>query len=392
MIKKIDTTILTTIIMLTIIGLIMIFSAAGKNYFIRQTIWLGTGLLFLLLFCQVTPRFWSNFAPIVYGLSILSLIFILVHHSGYPRRWITFNSISIQPSEFAKFATIIMLASYLSTKKSLKKFPDILVPLFIIAIPMFLIFIEPDLGASQIFFPILLLMLYWSGMPGAKLFIFFSPIISAAASFSIYIWVAYMIFLVVFLYFHKQLYDLIYGLITNLLAGLMMPVIWNSLKTYQQKRIISFFSPWLDPRGMSWQVIQSKIAIGSGRIYGKGFLSGTQKKLAFLPERHTDFIFSCLGEEFGFLGIAITIILYIYLFYKLLNLARETKNRFSSLFVIGVFAWLSYQTFLNIGMTMGLIPVTGVPLPFISYGGSALFAGLMAIGLCLAISKHKMIY
>ncbi len=390
--KKLDPTIIGCVILLTIFGLIMIYSTGGLNYTTRQTLWFAVGIFFLLLFSQISPRFWSNIAPIIYSLSIITLLLILVHHSGYPRRWLKFGSISIQPSEFAKFATIIMLASYLASRKSLKKFPDIIVPLVITSIPMFLIFIEPDLGASQIFFPILLLMLYWSGMPGAKLFIFFSPIISAAASFSIYIWVGYIIFLVIFLYFHKQLYDLIYGLIANILAGLIMPVVWSSLKPYQQKRIIGFFSPWLDPQGMSWQVIQSKIAIGSGRIYGKGFLSGTQKKLAFVPERHTDFIFSCLGEEFGFLGIVITIMLYIYLFYRLLNLARETKNRFSSLFVVGVFSWLSYQTFLNIGMTMGLLPVTGVPLPFISYGGSALLAGLMAIGVSLSISKYKMVY
>jgi rod shape determining protein RodA len=266
------------------------------------------------------------------------------------------------------------------------------VPLLIVTVPAALIFIEPDFGAAQIFFPILLLMLYWAGLPGIKIFIFFSPIISIFASFSLYVWVAYIIGLTIFLYFRKQLSDLVYGLLTNSLVGLSMPVIWNSLRAYQKRRIISFFSPWIDPQGMSWQIIQSKIAIGSGKLLGKGFLSGTQKKLEFLPERHSDFIFSCLGEEFGLIGIVVTMLIYVYVIYRIAVLAKETKNRFSSIFVSGVLAWLGYQTFLNIGMTMGLLPITGVTLPFVSYGGSSLVACFMAIGVCLAISKSKLEY
>lgn len=285
-----------------------------------------------------------------------------------------------------------MLANYLSTRKKLQNFSDMFVPIAIAGLPALLIFLEPDLGAAQIFLPILLVMSYWAGMPGLKILILFSPILSAIASFSIYTWVAYMTVLMIFLYFRKQLTDLIYGFASNSLVGLIMPLIWNSLKTYQQKRIIAFFSPWLDPQGMSWQIIQSKIAIGSGGLLGKGFLSGTQKKLEFLPERHTDFIFSCLGEEFGLIGITVVTILYVYLIYRLLNLAKDTRNRFSSIFVCGIMIWIAYQTFINIGVTMGLLPVTGVPLPFISSGGSALLSCFMAIGICLSISKTKMAY
>lgn len=271
----------------------------------------------------------------------------------------------------------------------MKQFSDLLVPFAIVAIPGILIFLEPDLGSAQIFFPILLLMLYWAGMPATKLFLFFSPLISAAASFVIYIWVAYFIGLTVFLYFNKQLNDFIYGIVGNVLAGLVMPLVWNLLKPYQQERITTFFSPWVDPRGMAWQTIQSKIAIGSGGIIGKGFLSGTQKKLEFLPLRHTDFVFSCLGEEFGLIGIILTTLVFTYLFYELLLLTRTTKNRFASIMVAGMLAWLGYQTFVNIGITLGLVPITGVPLPFISYGGSSLIACYMAIGVCLAVSRSK---
>jgi rod shape determining protein RodA len=354
--------------------------------------WFVMAIVVAFIFSKVSPRIWSNVTPFIYAAIIILLILVLFLHDVYPKRWFKIDGFSLQPSEFAKFATILMLANFLAAKKRLKTLSDILVPLAIVTVPAILIFFEPDLGAAQIFFPILIVTLYWSGIPFPKIFIFFSPIISAVASFSIYVWVIYIVAFTLFLYFRKQLSDLIYGIVSNSLAGLVMPVIWNSLKEYQQRRIISFFSPWVDPQGMSWQIIQSKIAIGSGKLFGKGFLSGTQKKLEFLPERHTDFIFSCFGEEFGLIGIILITAIYVFLLYKILVLLKGTKNRFASIFVSGVLAWLGYQTFLNIGMTMGLLPITGVPLPFLSYGGSSLLACFMAIGVCLRISRSKLEY
>ncbi|UCG93182.1 MAG: rod shape-determining protein RodA [candidate division WOR-3 bacterium] len=392
MFKKIDHKILAPVIILSIVGLLMIFSTAGLSYALRQGIWFIVALSLALTFSKVSPRIWYNISPFIYAVTIILLFVILFSHGVYPKRWFRLGWFSFQPSEFAKLATILILANFLARRKKMESFADMFIPLLIATIPAALIFVEPDLGAAQIFFPILIVMLYWGGMPGAKIFIFFSPIISAAASFSIYIWVFYIIALTVFLYFHRQLGDFVYGLVSNSLAGLTMPIVWHSLKAYQQKRIISFFSPWVDPQGMSWQIIQSKIAIGSGRLFGKGFLSGTQKKLEFLPERHTDFIFSCLGEEFGLIGITLTLLIIVYLLYRIIVLVKETKNRFSSICACGICAWLGYQTFLNIGMTIGLLPITGVPLPFISYGGSSLLASFMAIGVCLAITKSKLEY
>ncbi len=392
MFKKIDFTIISSAIILALFGLVMIYSTAGSGLMTRQAFWLLFSIIVALFFARISPRIWINLSPLIYAASLLLIFVILLKSDVYPRRWIRFGDFSIQPSEFAKFATVLMLANYLAAKKRLQNFTDMLIPIAITAVPALLIFVEPDLGAAQIFIPILIIMSFWAGMSGLKILILFSPIISAAASFSIYVWVVYMILLLIFLYFRKQLTDLVYGLVSNSLMGLIMPVVWNSMKAYQQKRIISFFSPWLDPQGMSWQIIQSKIAIGSGRLLGKGFLSGTQKKLEFLPERHTDFIFSCLGEEFGLVGIIIALSIYVYLLYRLIRLARETRNRFSSIMVSGVMAWIAYQTFMNIGVTMGLLPVTGVPLPFVSYGGSALLSCFMAIGVCLAVSRTKMAY
>jgi rod shape determining protein RodA len=392
MLRKIDLTIISSATILALLGIVMIFSTAGPGLMTRQAAWLCFSVIVALLFARISPRIWVNLSPVIYIASLFLVFAILLKTDVYPRRWIKFGEFSLQPSEFAKFATVLMLANYLATKKKLQSFSDMLIPIAIAAIPALLVFVEPDLGAAQIFIPILIIMSFWAGMSGLKILILFSPIISAATSFSIYVWVVYMLLLLVFLYFRKQLTDLIYGLVSNSLMGLIMPVIWNSMKAYQQKRITAFFSPWLDPQGMSWQIIQSKIAIGSGRLLGKGFLSGTQKKLEFLPERHSDFIFSCLGEEFGLLGIIIALVIYVYLLYRLLRLAKETRNRFSSILVSGVMAWIAYQTFMNIGVTMGLLPVTGVPLPFVSYGGSALMSCFMAVGVCLSVSRTKMAY
>ncbi len=392
MIKKIDPGIVWLTGALSLLGVMMIYSTAGSAIMTRQVTWLIFSVLVAIIFSRISPRIWLNLSPVIYSLSIVMIVIILFKSDIYPKRWIKFGDFSIQPSEFAKFATVLMLASYLSTRKKLQSFSDMAVPIAITGLPAVLIFLEPDLGAAQIFLPILIVMSYWAGMSGVKILILFSPFVSAAASFSIYTWVVYMAILMVFLYFRKQLTDLVYGFASNSLVGLIMPLLWSSLKTYQQKRIIAFFSPWLDPQGMSWQIIQSKIAIGSGGLFGKGFLSGTQKKLEFLPERHTDFIFSCLGEEFGLVGITVVLGLYVYLMYRLLRLAKETRNRFSSIFVSGIMIWIAYQTFINIGVTIGLLPVTGVPLPFISYGGSALLACFMAIGVSLSISKTKLAY
>ncbi len=392
MFRKIDLSIIAATSALALLGIIMIYSTAGSELMTKQTMWLIFSVFVALFFSRVSPRIWTNLAPIIYILSVFFIFIILFKSDVYPRRWIRLGEFSIQPSEFVKFATVLMLANYLAAKKRLETFSDMIVPIIIAGIPALLIFVEPDLGAAQIFLPILIVMSFWAGMSGLKLLILFSPIVSAAASFSIYVWAIYMVLLLVVLYFRKQLTDLVYGLVSNSLVGLIMPLVWSSLKTYQQRRIISFFSPWVDPQGMSWQIIQSKIAIGSGRFFGKGFLSGTQKKLEFLPERHTDFIFSCLGEEFGLIGIIIAVGMYLYLMYRLLVLAKETRNRFSSILISGVMIWIGYQTFINIGVTMGLLPVTGVPLPFVSYGGSALLSCFMAIGVCLSISKSKMAY
>ncbi|MGQ9464774.1 MAG: rod shape-determining protein RodA [bacterium] len=387
--KNIDKGTLIISLIISLVGLLMIFSTGGFNYFLRQVLWLIGSIIVCIIIAKFPSRFWATISLPLYIITCLLTIIVLFYASGYPRRWFSIGFINLQPSEFAKIGTLMLLASHLSEKKKLEKFTDFLIPLLIIAIPSCLIFIEPDFGAAQIFFPIMCFMLYWAGMPLAKIVIFFSPILASIFSFSIYLWLGFFIFFGIFVYSRKKLTEIIYYFIANPLIGLITPIIWHALKSYQQKRIIAFLSPWVDPKGISWQSIQSKIAIGSGQIWGKGFLSGTQKNLEFLPERHTDFIFSCIGEELGFIGIFISIFLYVLLFFRILRIAHETKNKFLSLMAIGILTWFWYQTFINMGMTIGILPITGVPLPFISYGGSSLLSCFIGIGLVLSISKVR---
>ncbi len=360
---------------------------------IRQSIWFGIGALVLFIFSNLNPRVFNFLAPFLYVLSLIILIVILKISPFATKRWIQIGIFSIQPSEFAKLGTILFLAYVLtSLKHKIETVLQAMLPLLVVSLPAGLVAIEPDLGAAQIFFAPLLAMLYWKGLNEFSLLLLISPVISMVASFSLIIWAIYIVLLTLILFLRKRLGEIIYGLTVNSLFGLLTPIIWDSLKVYQRKRILTFFSPWLDPKGMSWQLIQSKIAMGSGQIFGKGFLAGTQKKLEFLPERHTDFIFSCIGEEFGFLGTSLLLVLYIVLSYRILIIARESHNEFNSMVAAGIWAMITYQAILNIGMTIGIFPVTGVPLPFISYGGSSLLVNFMAIGIVLSLSKRKLEY
>ncbi len=393
MVREADKTILVITIILTVFGLLMIFSAGGTKYLLRQSAFFGIALVALIVFANLNPRVLGFLAPFLYIMSLVLLLAVLRLSPFAARRWIPVGDFSLQPSEFAKLFTILFLAHVMvNLKQKLSTVYHALLPIVIVGLPAVLVVIEPDLGAAQIFFAPLMAMLYWKGLNGFAIFLLVAPLFSMVASFSIVVWAVYIVLLSVVLFWRKRLHEIIFGLTTNSVFGLLTPLIWGSLKLYQKKRIITFLSPWLDPKGISWQLIQSKIAMGSGQIFGKGFLAGTQKKLEFLPERHTDFIFSCIGEEFGFLGTGILLALYLVLSYRILLVAKESHNEFHSLVAAGIWAMLSYQIVLNIGMTIGIFPVTGVPLPFISYGGSSLLVNFIAIGIVLSLSKRKLEY
>lgn len=369
-----------------IIGLITIYSAAGKTLFIRQIIWTFIALIALIIAYQIPRRIWENIAIYFWVFILILLVAVLILGTGVgAKRWFSLGFINLQPSEFAKLALILALASFWANKKIRFSTQNLFFPVIAVLIYTGLVFLEPDLGTAFIFLPILTAMLYWKGLPLFNIFLLFSPILSFICGFSLYFWIPFFAFLVIISYKKTTIVGWLTAIIVNIIAGLSSPIIWAHLKEYQKARITGFLSPWIDPKGMNWNLIQSQIAIGSGRFFGKGFLSGTQKKLAFLPNRHTDFIFSTLAEEFGFIGSIIILFLYFYLVYQFIQTARKARDEFSGLVAIGIATVLLYQVFVNIGMVLGLIPITGIALPFLSYGGTSLLFFFISIGLILNI-------
>ena len=378
--------ILVISIVLLIIGLITIYSAAGKTYFIRQIIWAVIAIISCVTAYQIPKRIWENFAIYLWLFILLLLLVVLVVGTGIgSRRWFSFGFINFQPSEFAKLTMIFLLASYWANKKIRFNFHDLFLPIITTLIYTGLVFLEPDLGTALVFIPILAVMLFWKDIPVFNIFLLFSPLLSFVFGFSIYFWIPFFLILIIITYKRTTIIGWITVIVVNIIAGLSSPIIWAHLKDYQKARITGFLTPWIDPKGMNWNLIQSRIAIGSGRLFGKGFLSGTQKKLAFLPNRHNDFIFSTLAEEFGFIGSVIVLILYFYLIYQFIKIAQKARDDFSSLTAIGLATVLSYQILVNIGMVLGLLPITGIALPFLSYGGTSLLFTFITVGIILHI-------
>ena len=250
-----------------------------------------------------------------------------------------------------------------------------ILPFFITAFVTLIVLRQPDLGTAMVFPAILFPMLYWAGVPTMTLFIIIAPLISLISAFNLISFVLWIGALLLLLWFsRKSLRFIVIMFVINVSVGLVTPLTWNNLKPYQQQRIMTYANRQLDPRGSGYQVLQSKVAIGSGGIYGKGLGDGTQTQLKFLPEQHTDFIISLIGEELGFIGVSVILVLFMLLLFRMINIASNTKNLFESLILLGGAAMLVFQVFINIGMTTGIVPVTGLPLPFISYGGSSLIA------------------
>jgi rod shape determining protein RodA len=286
------------------------------------------------------------------------------------------------------------LAKYLSDdKRSLQGIKDLVVPFALIFIPLILIVRQPDLGSALVFLALILPMLHWAGMPHIVLFVLLAPLISLICAFNYYsFFIAMLVISFVLFFAGRGMFFFLANFFFNIGVGILTPLMWNLLKGYQKKRILTFLGLEADPQGLGDQVIQSKVAIGSGGIFGKGFLEGTQTHLRFLPEQHTDFIFGVIGEEFGFLGVIIVLALFLYIVLKSINIASHVKSKFSSLMVFGGVMILLFQIMVNIGMTVEIIPVTGLPLPFLSYGGSSMLSSLIIIGLILNASRKRFEY
>ena len=396
--REIDLTLFIVALALSVIGILLIYSAkhhsdnpAERAIYVKQIIWVMLGLFACALTFSIPLRVYEFFSYVTYFLSLFALAFILVIGSSKvgAARWISLGGFNVQPSEFAKIATIFPLARYLAySKPSIYNFRWLASVVGMALLPALLILNQPDLGTSLVFFAILICMLFWSGVPLIHIFLIISPFVSLICGFHPLSWALFFLILIMLLYRLRPAFIFSVGfLLLNLAFGAITLLVWNRLHDYQQQRIIVFLDPGKDPQGAGYQIIQSKIAIGSGGLAGKGYLEGSQTKLAFLPHQHTDFVFSVLGEELGLLGGIILLGLFAFLIIKGVLIAQKARNTFASNLAIGLSAIIGFQMMVNIGMTLGVMPVTGLPLPFVSYGGSSMLLSWMILGLLLAINS-----
>ena len=399
--RGLDRPLLLVAFLLATFGVLMVYSAGqtdvpsvARNAWIRQIAWIGLAVIAAAIVFRVNFRLLEWAAPILYALGLVLLLATLFVGTGSgtaasSKSWLAIGGHKIgQPVELAKLGTILLLARYLS---SLRDPPHtlrtLLVPCVIAGAPLVLVMGQPDLGSAIVFVGILFAMLFWAGVSPRLLLLLASPAISLFLAADTRWWGAWMLLLFVLLVLWRSYVVegvLIY--LVNSAMGVVAIVIWNGLKDYQRQRLLSYLNPESDPVHAGYQAIQSKVAIGSGGFFGNGFLNGPQKRLAFLPEQYTDFIYAVVGEELGFIGVLASLALFFLLFMVLLRIARRATDPFSSLVIFGVLGLFFTHLFENVGMTINLMPITGIPLPFFSYGGSFLLATGLAIGLALRVA------
>ncbi len=397
----IDYFMLSEMVFLIFIGFLCLYSVTvGRGVvplytnFGKQLMWFCLGFM-LFLFVLFSPiQLFFRSAYFLYSISLVLLLFVLFYSSGRVHRWIPFGEFQFQPSEFSKVATMLALARYLSLQKeSCLKWRQLWIPLSLVIIPVLLILKQPDVGTASVFFAVLITMMIWAGMTLKTMLLVLIPCLALVCGFHVSIFIGFFIVLFLGCLITKISWwktATICGLC--FFFGLFSPTVWSTFESYQQQRILIFLGIKADPHGAAYQIIQSRIAIGSGGILGKGFLQGSQTQLRFLPEQHTDFIFSVLGEEFGFIGVTIILIVFLSLFSRLLHIAKTARYPFGGLVAIGCISILAFQFFVNVGMTIGLVPVTGLPLPFLSYGGSSFLMTLVLMGLAMNVSAQRYLY
>jgi len=358
LLRRLDITMIATVAAIIVISLVIIGSATHINtpsderyWFVqRQGIFAiinGLLIFFLLNFDYKMLQHYGN-RLYIFNLIMLVAVMVLGQSALGAQRWIQIGPITLQPSEFSKIIMIISLAAILEDKiGKLNTFKDLLPVAAYLGVPFLLVLKQPDLGTSLVFLAIFIGMIFAAGV-------------------------------------NLRLLAMIFG------AGIAcLPILWHFLKDYQKMRIMVFMDPNVDPLGSGYHIIQSKIAIGSGMLFGKGLFGGTQSQLNFLPENHTDFIFAVVGEELGFVGAAILLILYLILLYRGVKIAREASDNFGMLLAVGISSMLAFHVLVNVGMTTGIMPVTGIPLPLMSYGVSSLTTNMMSIGILLNIYMRR---
>ncbi len=397
--RELDWKLISAVLLLSLIGIMLIMSAQHyadsafeRTYFLRQLIWLAIALMVFAVVIHLPLRLFDFSAYLFYAVSLGLLVLVLL--VGATRlgatRWFSFGPINLAPSDIVKLALVLALARFFAyTKLPPASKRRLALSGILTLIPVALILKQPDLGTSLVFFVILFVLWFWSGLQPLYVVLILSPIVSLVAASHWLAWAVYFAVLLVFLFLLRP--GFLFGVImvvANLAFGMITPFVWNRLAEYQKLRILTFLDPGLDPRGAGYQIIQSKIAIGSGGIWGKGLLHGSQTRLDFLPERHTDFVFSVMGEEFGLWGTLLVLLLFTFVFYRAVRIATRCRSRFASNVVMGAAAILLFQFFINVGMALGFMPVTGLALPFVSYGGTSLVLCWALIGLIVSVDYH----
>lgn len=352
-----DSTLLAMALVVFIIGLLTIYSATqakgldfNQSYVLKQLVWFAIGLVFMAITIKVSYHKILDGAYALYAINVFLLLLVLImgHVRLGAQRWFSIAGFAFQPSEFMKISLVLALSAYVGQKKGAMQSPEsLIIPSILFGVPFLLVLLQPDLGTALLLVPIFFAILL---VGGAK---------------------------------PKYLMRMI------LVAVACMPVFWHFLRGYQKQRLMVFINPNVDPLGAGYTIIQSKIAVGSGGLLGKGWLNGTQNQLNFIPERHTDFIFSVIGEEWGFFGAVALVLLYLLIVHRAFNVGNLTSDRYGKCIATGIAILISLQVIINIAMTIGLMPVVGIPLPLVSYGGSSLLATLVAIGLLLNVGVRR---
>lgn len=386
---------------LTIVGIVSIYSATydAHAYDIvrKQIIWAGIGSIVLLIVMVLPYRALQFISFPSYFFSILMLVSVLLLGKTVSgsTSWFNLGSFRLQPSEFTKITTVLALSSYLSRSDvSLQNFKNLMIASGIVILPTILILKQPDTGTALIYLGMFFPVLYWGGASRFTLLSIVAPVIAVVAALFGTTWFLLAVVVMgVLLYLtkeHRMAAVLVFSVMV--LVGISVQFIYGGLKPYQQKRIATFLDPNADPLGAGYNILQSKVAIGSGGLVGKGYLKGTQTQLNFIPEQWTDFIFCVPGEEFGFLGATTVLVLLLGLLIRGVQIASTVKTPYGSFVAIGISATVATHVFMNVGMSVGLLPVVGVPLPFLSYGGSALLTNMTMVGILMNLYAHRKEY
>ena len=354
--SRLDLNLLTTALLIAAIGCMLVYSATSFGpdapLFRKQVIWTLVGIVLMIIFIAIDYHVLLEIAPVLYGVGIVLLMYLLAsdHLTRNVKSWIHVGAFQFQPSEFMKIFTALLIAKYFdSNDHAYLDVRSFLIVMAMIGFPVLLIAAQPAFGSAASFFPLFGVAMFFGGIKPK-------------------LW-----------------------LIATICFLIALPIGWHALKPFQKERIMIFLDPARDPLGSGYQVMQAKIATGSGGITGKGFLHGTQVNLEYLPARHTDFIFSVLGEEWGFVGVSVVLTLYLFLIVESLAVAKASRDRGGTFLVLALICFFIFHILINVSMQIGLLPVTGIPLPLISYGGSATMMFFRAIGLILNVGFRKFV-